>query len=512
VCYGFFGTSRFAIVSATSSSAAVLAAATTSLAPADAGLRLMLAAGLVLLTGAFFVVAWAARLGTMSEFVAKPVLRGFAFGLALVIMARQLPHLLGVQAQHADVFRLVLDLTQQFPTWNVASVLTGLVSLGLLLGLRRFQGVPAALVVIALSVSVQMLVHLDQWGVHLVGPIDVALHAPALPGLSKTEWFRLGELAFALLFVLYAESYGSVRSFALKHAQAISADRELLALGISNLVSGLLGGMTVGAGYSATSANEAAGARSRRAAWVAAAVVLVVVLTLLPLVALTPQPVLAAVVMVAVSHAVKLDTLAVYFRWQRDRVVVLVAVAAVLLLGVLDGLLAAVGASLLMTLRDLSIPKVSQLGRMGQGHAFVSLSLHPEARRVPGLLIMRPEAALFFGNADRMLAMVRHRLKNSLVVNAQGVFPDNKPIHTLILSLEESPDLDGSSVESLMELARFCQTCGTRLVVARVHGPVREVLTRADIPGLPASAMTHWSVDDAVGQALFIKPPITSQL
>ena len=490
VCYGLVGGSRFAIVSATSSSAAVLAAATASLAGGDASLRLALAAGLVLLTGVFFLVAGFARMGAISAFIAKPVLRGFAFGLALVIIVRQLPNILGVHAQHDDILRYSLDLFEQFSRWNPAGVGVGLAALALLFLLKPYRRIPASLLAIVLGITAQTVWGLDQHGVTLVGNIDLQFKAPSVPELTRDEWLRLGELAFALLFVLYAESYGSVRSFALKHGDSVSADRELLALGLSNLTSGLFAGMPVGAGYSATSANEAAGARSRMAAWIAALAVLAVVLTLLPYVALTPAPVLAAIVIYAVSHTLNPAALRVYFHWHRDRLVVLFAIAAVLLLGILDGLLAAVGASLLMTLRDLSRHKVSVLGRLGQGHDFVDIAAHPEAKQIPGVLIMRPETPLFFANVEQMLTIVRQQIETLGAVK------------TLILSLEDSSDLDGSSIESLMELAGFASERGIELLLARLHDPARAVLARAAIPNLPASAMTNWSVDDAVSKAL----------
>ncbi len=410
-CYGLVGRSRFAIVSATSSSAAVLAAATASLAPGDASLRLALAAGLVLLTGIFFLVAGFARMGALSAFVAKPVLRGFAFGLALVIIVRQLPNILGVHAQHDDILRYSLDLFEQFGHWNPAGVGMGLAALILLFLLKPYRHLPASLLAIVLGIAAQAVWGLDQHGMALVGSIDLQFKAPSVPELTREQWMRLGELAFALLFVLYAESYGSVRSFALKHGDPVSADRELLALGLANLASGLFAGMPVGAGYSATSANESAGARSRLAAWIAAVAVLAVVLTLLPYVALTPAPVLAAIVIYAVSHTLNPAALHVYFHWHRDRMVVLFAIAAVLLLGILHGLMAAVGASLLMTLRDLSRHKVSVLGRLGQGHDFVSIAAHPEAKQIPGLLIMRPETPLFFANVEQMLSIVRKQIE-----------------------------------------------------------------------------------------------------
>ena len=488
--YGLVGRSRFAVVSATSSSAAVLAAATASMG-GDAGHRVALAMGLIVLTGGFFVAASLARLGELSSFIAKPVLRGFSFGLALVIILKQLPKMVGVQPQSATFLPFLAELAQRVGQWNLAGLATGLAALGVLFALRPYQRIPASLLVIVLGIAAGQMVELDHYGVGLVGEIRLQLRAPGLPDLTQHEWLRLGELAFALLFVLYAESYGSIRSFALKHGDGFSANRELAALGVANLASGLLQGMPVGAGYSATSANEAAGAQSRVAAWFGALAVLAVVLTVLPYVALTPEPVLAAIVINAVSHTLNLAGLRIYFHWQRDRLVVLAAVAAVLLLGILDGLLAAVGVSLLMTLRDLSEPKVSVLGRLGQGHDFVNIAAHPEAQEIPGLLIMRPEAPLFFANADRMLAVVRQQIE------ARG----RARVQTLILSLEESPDLDGTSIEALAELAGFLAEQRIRLLLTRMKDPVLSALSRTAIAALPSVVLTNWSVDDAVNAA-----------
>lgn len=491
ICYGLAGRSRFAIVSATSSSAAVLAAATASLAGGDAGIRLALAAGLIVLTGVFFLAAAFARMGALSDFIAKPVLRGFAFGLAAVIIVKQVPKLTGVQAHHPDVLRSALDLLAQFDRWNSAGIAVGLTALALLFLLKPYRRVPASLLAIVLGIAAQLLWGLDRHGVALVGEIDLQFHGPTLPDLTPGEWMRIGELAFALVFVLYSESIGSVRSFAMKYGDPIEADRELLGLGLANLAAGLFGGMPVGAGYSATSANEAAGARSKRAAWIAGFVVLALVLTVLRYVALTPEPVLAAIVMYAVSHTLDPAAIRIYFRWRRDRIVALVAIAAVLLLGISDGLLIAVGASLLMTLRDLSEPKLSALGRLGEGHDFVNMAAHPEAKPIPGLLIVRPEAPLFFANVDRTLALVRRRIDD-----ARG------SAKTLILSLEESSDLDGTCIEGLMELAAFTRRRGMNLLFARLHDQVRAVLTRAAIPNLSPEALTNWSVDDAASRAL----------
>ena len=460
LCYGVLGTSRFAIVSATSSSAAVLAAAMASMPGGTAGHRLMLMAGLVMLTGGFFLLAWVARLGSVTQFIAKPVLRGFSFGLAIVIIVKQLPGVLGVQPPQGDLLHLVPGLLARAGQWNGR-------------GAGRWLDLPGH-------------------GVALVGAIDVSLAMPVLPRLTQAEWTRLAELAFALALILYAESYGAIRSFALKHGDPVAPERDLLALGMANVLAGLLQAMPVGAGYSATSANEAAGATSRLAGLVAAAVVGVIVLTLLPLVALTPVPVLAAVVIHAVSHTLNPASLQPYFAWRRDRLLVLAAIAGVLLFGVLDGLLVAIAISLLLMLRRLSRPGMSVLGRLGESHDYVKLALHRNARAQPELLILRLDEPLFFVNAERSLHLARAMLEERA-----------GPLRKVILSLEESPDLDGSSVEALRDFAALVRQQRLSLALARLKEPAYMVLQLAlgdllAVQAGPALLLSELSVAEAV--------------
>jgi len=484
--YGLFGGSRFAIASATSSSAAVLFAATSSIPGADAATRLALGTGIVLLAGAFFVIAGIAKLGAVSSLIAKPVLRGFALGLALTIVARQLPKVLNVQPAHGDFFRLVAGVVADWRYWNLAGAAMALVALALLRGLARWRAVPAALLVIVCGIALDASGLCNAWGVAAVGPISLDFSHPGLPQLARAQWLGLGKLAFAMALILYAESYGSIRIFAMRHGDSVPANRDLLALGGANLLSALFQGMPVGAGYSATSANESAGAQSRAAGIVAGIAVLLAVLTLLPWIARTPEPLLAAIVIHAVGHMLNPATLRPYFRWRRDRLVVLVAVAAVLLLGVLDGLLAAIGVSLLLLLRGFSRTTVSWLGRLGQSHDYVDTGRHPEAVVPPGVLIARPEVPLFFGNADAVFASIRARI-------------DATPaLQRMVLSLEESPDLDATAIEALCDFAAYVRVRGAHLSLARVKDKVRDLLAKVDSPDLPAAVYAPWSVDDAV--------------
>ncbi len=485
--YGLLGSSRFAVVSATSSSAAVLLAATSAEVSLDPVARLALGAGLVLLAGLFFLIAAAARLGALSSLIAKPVLRGFAMGLALTIVLKQGPQLLGVHTVQGDFFPLIWELGRLAPHWNWGSAAIGLGALALLIGLSRRRALPSALIVIALGIALDLAGVGRAWQVPAVGPIELHFVRPQLPALDREQWLRMGELAFALALILYAESYGSIRTFALRHGDATSPNRDLLALGAANLLSGLMQAMPVGAGYSATSANEAAGARSRAAGLVAGAVVLFAVFTLLPWIAHVPAPVLAAIVIHAVGHTLNPAAIRPYFQWRRDRLLVLLAFAAVLLLGVLDGLLAAVAASLLMLLRSLAATPVSWLGRLGEGsHDYVDLARHSEAVPPADLLIARPEGAVFFGNADAVFEALRSRVLAG------------RELHPVVLSLEESPDLDATSLETLIEFAGWMQSRGQALILARVKDRLRDLLARVQSPALPPASFAAWSVDDAV--------------
>lgn len=496
ICYGLFGSSRFAIVSATSSSAAVLAAATASIAHDDTGFRLTLAIGLVMITGLFFLLAGLARMGSITDFIAKPVLRGFAFGLAIVIILKQSASVVGVHPPNGDMIRFSLALLSQIAHWNPVGIAVGAIALGLLFLFARIRRLPGGLIVIVLGIAAGKWLDLPHYEVGLVGTIHLELATPSLPLLARSEWLRLGELGFAMAMILYAESYGSIRSFAMKHGDPVLPNRDLLALGASNLVSGLFHGMPVGAGYSATSANEEAGAMSRLAGLIAALAALTIVLTLLPSLAMLPEPVLAAIVIHAVSHTLRPAIFQPYFAWRRDRLLIIASVAGVLLLGVLDGLLAAVAISLLLMLRRFSESNISVLGRLGQGHDFVDVALHPEARAVAGILILRPDEPLFFANTERILSQAR-----------KTIMAAGHSVHTVILSLEESPDLDSSSLEALLEFFSFVTGQEKRILLARLKHPAHDILRQITPSDLAASSFSGLSVDEAVRLAQSHRAP-----
>jgi sulfate permease, SulP family len=482
-CYGLIGRSRFAIVSATSSSAAVLASAVAALGGSSTPQRVAIASILVVGSGIAFGLCAALRLGAMSNLIARPVLRGYTFGLALVIAVRQWPHLANVPAHSSDFFVLSAELLREYRAWHLPSLVCGLAALAGLFALERVPKVPGTLLVIVASILAAPM--LAAKGVVLTGPIHMALSLPTFSVPSGIRALPTVEYCLAVMFILYAESYGSIRTFALRHDQTVQPNRDLLALGVANMVSGFLRGTPVGAGYSATSANEAAGAQSRLAGLTAAVVVLVLVVAFLGWIERIPEPVLAAVIIHAVSKSLRLSQFRNYFRWRRDRPVVIAAVFGVMVLGVLDGLLVAIALSVALLLRSLARPRLSVLGRVGE-HDYVSVARFAAAQTLPGMLVLRPEEPLFFANAEPLLALVRERVRAA---------PETRLV---VLSLEESPDLDSTSLEALAELCEWLDRHGVELRLARVKDSAREAVARANLKQLPAGALHYASVDDAV--------------
>ncbi len=485
--YALLGTSRYAIVAATSSSAAVLASALHSLPGVSDGQALQLAAAMVLLAGLLFLLCGALRLGRMAQFIARPVVRGFTLGLALIITARQLARLCGFHATQSALGPLLLELYSRRSEWRADSLLLGLCALLLLALLRRWPRMPGTLVVLVLGSAVAAMLRSSGHGIALVGPIELGAIQARIPALDFETWLRTAELAVALMLILFAESYGSMRACALRHGDQLNVNRELLALGMANLASGLLQGVPVGAGYSATAANESFGARSRLAGCVAALFIALALWLLRAWVALIPEPVLAAIVIHAMRHAVSIEPLRPYLMWKRDRWVVVTAVAAVLVLGILNGLLAGIAVSLVLLIRELTQPRITVLGRMGASHDFIRMGAHPQVQAVQALLILRPEEPLFFANVEAVLDSAAAQLAAAPTVRA------------LVLSLEESPNLDGTCIEVLGQFAAQVAHGGRELRLARLKDPVLEVLARAALPGLTGAALSGASVDAVVG-------------
>jgi len=484
MCYAWLGASYFAIVSPTSSAAALLAAVVISMHPVDANAVVSLGAALVILTGIGLLVFAKAELGRLSAFVSRPVLHGFSFALAITIITKQLPIMLGIKVHATDPFHIIVELFNHAHEWAIWSAAIGFSALVLLWILKRWPAVPSAFVVLVLGIILSKAFDLSDFNIAIVGALRLKPPSLSLPQLPLEEWVQLGELACGLLVIIVAESWGSIRSLSLIHGNVVEPNRELFALGTANLASGLLQGMPVGAGFSVSSANEEAGAQSKLAGVIAALVLLLMVVFGQAWIGLIPEPIVAAAVINALSHALSPKPLIHLWRMDRDQYLALAAIIAVLAFGVLHGMMIAVGLSLAAAIRSFSRPLVRELAELGSSHDYIDRESHPKAQPQANLLILRPEEPLFFASVEGILAEVQQRLKS------------RSDVKILILSLEQSANLDSTAAECLIELADDLKRQHKALLLARVKDPIRQLLLK--LAKKQFQGKLFWSVDDAV--------------
>jgi len=346
---------------------------------------------------------------------------------------------------------------------------------------------PAALGVLIIAAALSAWIDFRAAGIPVIGEISFAFALPAAPGLDAHEWRGVLSASLPLALVIFVESWGTCRTLALKHGDSLSPNRELIAMGLVNLAGASIGGQPAGAGFSGSSANEAAGATGRLSSLVAAASLAVLAMTALPLIARVPTPVLCAVVIAALLHVIDPRPLLRLWRIDRDQYVALVAAVGVLLLGALNGMLLAVGLSVLAIVRRLSDPRVDQLGQLPGTSNYADLSRHPESMTDPLILAVRPSEPLFFANAERIMTAIEAMA--------------GPEVRKIVISLELSDDLDSTSLEALSECATRLNARGQGLQLGRVKDPVRELM--ADAGGIleELAVDSSRSVADAVAKA-----------
>jgi len=486
--YAIVGKSKFAIVAPTSASAAILSAAVASFSDVSEPDKLALAFGLVIFTGLFFIIGGAIKIGALADFISRPVLRGFAFGLAITIVVKQLPLILGTHAS-GNVFQIISQIAVRLNEWNISSISVGLFSLVLLFFFKQWKSFPRAIVVLSLGIFVAQFYDLCESKIACVGTINMIIAIPGIPSVSADNWSRLGQLAIPLALILYAESWGSMRTYALRYNERLDPNKEMIALGIANVVSGVMRGIAVGAGFSATSANEAAGAVSRFSGFIAAATIIVLMLTCRPFISHLPDAALAAVVISALLHALNPSPLIRLWRIRSDQYVATSAAIAVLAFGVLNGMLIAIALSIVAVLQRFSRPTVSRLGRLENTRDYIDIGHHPEAIIDHEVHIYRPSAPMFFANCERIFGII------------EGYLHKSPKIRVVILSFEETSRLDSTSLDSLLEFTERLKKLNCQLLLARVKDDVRDFLILNDAHDLASDSRSFWSVADAADAA-----------
>jgi high affinity sulfate transporter 1 len=491
VIYAVVGTSRPLSVSTTTTLAILVGA---QLGDVDAGgdpASLMSAsATLTLLVGAILVAASFLRLGFVANFISEPVLIGFKAGIGLVIVLDQLPKLLGIHFPKGGFVHNLLAIMQAVPDTSVPTLAVGVSMIVLLVGIERFlPRAPAPLIAVAVGIAGVGLLGLGAHGVELVGQIPRGLPSVTLPEFSLVAQLWPGALGIALMS--FTETIAAGRAFATSEEPTIQANRELLATGLANAGGAVLGAMPGGGGTSQTAVNRLAGARTQLAEIVTAGATLVTMLLLAPLIGMMPQATLAAVVIVYSIGLIQPAEFRTILRVRRTEFIwAVAALAGVVLLGTLQGILVAILVSLAALAHQTANPPVHVLGRKPGTNVFWPRSKeHAEDETFPGLLLLRLEGRIFFANAERIADKMR------------PLIDEAKP-KVVALDLSGVFDLEYTVLKMLTEGEKRQRERGVGLWLVGLNPDVLAVVQRSPLGKVLGRERMHFNLEVAVAKYL----------
>ena len=428
VIYGVVGSSRPLSVS-TTTTLAILTAAALSQADAggDAGALFSASAMLALLVGIILVLGALLHLGFVADFISEPVLIGFKAGIGFVIVLDQVPKLLGIHFPKGSFSHNILAIVQGIPDASLPTVAVGTVMVGILVACEHFvPRAPAPLIAVASGIGGMSVLGSGAYGVGTVGHVPTGLPPLTVPGLRLAV--QLWPAALGIALMSFAETIAAGRAFAQSGEPEPRANRELLATGLANAGGAFLGAMPVGGGTTQTAVNRSAGARTQLAGLVTAAATLATMLLLAPFVGLMPEATLAAIVIVYSIGLIKPAEFYTIRKVRRTEFVwALVALAGVVVLGTLQGILVAIVVSLVALAYQVADPPLHVMARKPGTNVFRPRSKeHPEDETFPGLLLVRPEGRMFFANAaqigEKMRPLIAEAKPKVVALDLGGVF------------------------------------------------------------------------------------------
>lgn len=489
--YAVFGTSRPLSVSTTSTIAILAGAQLGHVVPeSDPESLLRASAMLTLLVGAILVLASFLRLGFLANFISEPVLIGFKAGVGLVIVLDQAPKLLGIHFHKSSFVRNLLAIVDGLSDVSAATAAVGIVTIALVVGVERvLPRAPAPLIAVAVGIAGSSLLGLEARGVTSVGQVPQGLPSLVLPDFSLAAQLWPGAMGIALMS--FTETIAAGRTFAISGEPHPRANQELLATGLANAGGALLGAMSVGGGTSQTVVNRLAGARTQLAELVTAGAALATMFLLAPLIGLMPEAALAAVVIVYSIRLVQPAAFRAILKIRRTEFVwSLAALAGVVVLGTLKGIIVAIVVSLAALMHQVAYPPVYVLGRKPGTNIFRPLSNeHPEDETFPGLLLLRLEGRLFFANAEHIGEKIRPLLDEA------------KP-KIVAFDLSNVFDLEYTALKMLTEAEKKHRERGVLMWLVGLNPEVLAVVQRSPLGETLGRERMFFNLETAVAKHL----------
>jgi high affinity sulfate transporter 1 len=491
--YALLGSSRQLAVGPTSAISLMIAGTVGAMAEGDAQRYLQIASLAAFTVGVLCLIAWVLRLSGLVKLISDSILVGFKAGAGLTIIMTQLPSLAGVAGGGHNFFERAILFAGQLGQIHYLALAIGASAIALLMiGERLLPGRPVALGVVALSIIAATLLGLPALGVTTTGYIPPGLPTLEGPSLRLRDVEGIVPLAAGCLLLAYIEGVSAARTFADKHGYTLDPRQEFLGIGAANAVAAIGHGYPVAGGLSQSAVNDRAGARTPLALVFASATLALCLLFLTGLLANLPKAVLAAVVFTAVLGLLDYPKLLHMWRVSRlDFYAAIIALVAVLMLGILQGILLAALASIMLLLGRASRPHVAFLGRIPGTDSYSDLARHPENEVLQGVIVFRPEASLMYVNADWVLEAVLDRLGTA-------------EVRMVVCDLSASPYVDLAGCRMLHDLHAALEARGIALRVVGARGTVRDLL-RADgvgekAGGLNRTVTVHSVLDQAADQ------------
>jgi sulfate permease, SulP family len=479
--YALFGSSRQISTGPSSALAAVAGGAVVLLGLTDSA-ALPLVSWVTVLAGLLFVLLALLRMGWMSQFLSKAVVKGFLFGAALEVTVGELPKLTGTTAEGTNTWREFGSWIRSLGDTDLTTLVVGVLSLGVILGLRFWaRRIPGALVLVVVGILATRLLGLE---IALVGDVPSGLPSLVLPDIAylTANLSVILPAAVGVVLIGFSQSAGDAREFASKHGYRVDINRESVAQGLANIGSGMVQGIPVATSLSASSLNDQSGAKTQMSSFVTGLFVILTMLFLAPLFSDLPKAVLAAVIIDAVVFGmIDLPAIRRLFRVQRfDFWIAVAAIVGVLTFGVLAGVVIGIVLSLVWLVYVSTRPNIVELGNQPGTQVFLDLATYPEGITFPGLLVVRFDGGLFFASADALQDQLRE------------VLIDREPrIRTVIIDCGSVNFIDSQGAEKLRELHEIAAQQGVALHLSNLKADVSEVLATDGLLELYGTGRVH---------------------
>lgn len=471
--YPFFGTSKHLSVGPVAVDMLIVAAGVGMITSPNNSDFIGLVILLTMMTGILQLLMGTFRMGALFNFFSRPVIAGFTMAAPIIIAFTQLENLLGIDLTSTQYIILIVgEAFNQIGNVHLSTLYWGSSAILLLVMLSYyFPKLPASAIVLSLSILLAWIINIEDQGVELVGTVPEGLPPISIPELSFENLRRLLPTALTLALVQFMSIASLGKAFAKRHEYLIDSNHELVAIGASNFMGSLFSSLPVSGSFSRSAAAEQAGVKSPMANDITSVLVVLTLLFLTPLFYFLPMPILAAIIMVSVFGLIDIREISFLFKAKKsDGFIAIFTFICTLLIGIQEGILLGVGASMLTMLYKYSRPAVAELGVIPGTRIFKNLDRNPEARRIDGLLILRVDASFSFINAEFFRDFILEKSHEQ-----------DKNTHFVIIDGSSINMLDTTAIDSLKSIIKTLRGWDMELYMSGLKGPVRDVIKKSGL-------------------------------